>query len=183
VLGDGETDTSKVEIFARRLAAPPCPRAQTQTTPPATPDLSGYKISPNTFAAATRGPSAIVGRRKKRKTPGAKVSFRLNEAASVLFRVQQRRAGRRGKKGRCVKPSRKNRRARRCKRVVTLRGSFTRTGVAGKNHFRFTGRLRRHKLKPGRYLLRATPSANGLRGKPHRVGFRISGGRHRKPRH
>jgi hypothetical protein len=154
---------------------------QTFTTLPL-PNLTGYKIVPRTFAAAGSGPSAVAGRRKKRKKPGARVSFRLNEPASVLFRVQQRRSGRRGKKGRCVKPTRKNRRARKCKRLVTLRGSFSRTGTAGRNHFRFTGRLRRHKLKPGRYRLVATPTANGTTGRARSVGFRIKGRRHQRRR-
>jgi hypothetical protein len=56
---------------------------------------------------------------------------------------------------------------------VTLKGSFTRTGVAGKNSFHFTGRLAGRKLKPGRYRLVATPTAAGQKGKPTASGFRI----------
>ncbi len=48
-----------------------------------------------------------------------------------------------------------------------------RTGIAGKNSFRFTGRLNGRKLKPGRYRLLATPTAGGLKGKASSTGFRI----------
>ena len=38
---------------------------------------------------------------------------------------------------------------------MTLRGSFTHKGKAGANKFKFRGRLRGRKLRPGRYRLRA----------------------------
>ena len=101
------------------------------------------------------------------------MSFLLNEAASVSFKVKQRLPGRRGKRGRCVKRSTENRKKRRCTRLVSLRGGFTGVGVAGKNSFRFTGRLDGRKLRPGRYLLVATPTASGKSGKTRSIGFRI----------
>jgi hypothetical protein len=52
-----------------------------------------------------------------------------------------------------VKPTRRNRGARRCTRYVRMRGSYSRAGSAGLNRFRFSGRLRGRKLKPGRYRL------------------------------
>lgn len=57
-------------------------------------DVSQYAINPRSFLAAGSGPSAIASKRKKRKRPGAKVAFSLNEAASVSFKVKQRRRGR-----------------------------------------------------------------------------------------
>ena len=70
-------------------------------------------------------------------------------------------------------PTKKNRKRKRCTRVVLLKGSFRRNGVAGKNSFHFTGRLRGRKLKPGRYRLVATPTAGGIKGKPTSRSFRI----------
>jgi hypothetical protein len=142
--------------------------------PPATAALSQLGLSRTTFAAASSGPSAIA--RKKRTPVGTRVGYTLNEAASVSFKVTRRVRGRRVKRGKrrvCVKPTRKNRHKRRCTRTVTLKGGFTRTGAAGANSFRFTGRLRGRKLKPGRYRLVATPSANGVKGKPVSRAFRI----------
>ncbi|HUE27731.1 MAG TPA: hypothetical protein VMP89_13230, partial [Solirubrobacteraceae bacterium] len=73
----------------------------------------------------------------------------------------------------CVAPRRTNRRARACTRLVQLRGSFTRAGRAGANHFHFTGRLLSHKLKPGAYRLVAVPRASGKTGRALAVSFRI----------
>ncbi len=56
---------------------------------------------------------------------------------------------------------------------MTLKGSFSRNGVAGRNSFHFTGRLNGRKLKPGRYRLVATPSVGGRKGKPTSTSFRI----------
>jgi hypothetical protein len=148
---------------------------QTQTNKtPAVSAASQLAFSNTTFAAESSGPSAYGA---KRKAPfGTKISFTLNEAATVRFTVTRRAKGRKvnkGKKTVCAKPTRKNRKRTRCTRVVTLKGSFSRNGVAGKNSFHFTGRLRGKKLKPGRYRLVATPTAGGKKGKPTSSGFRI----------
>jgi hypothetical protein len=143
-------------------APPPGPN------PPIVPAVERMTIAPTAFAAASSGPSAAA-----RRSTGAKVTYTLNEAASVRFTVAAMRPGRRGSNGRCVKPTKKNRRARACTRLVTLRGSFTRSGQLGRNSFRFTGRLARRKLAPGRYKLIATPSAGGQAGNPTRASFRI----------
>jgi hypothetical protein len=91
----------------------------------------------------------------------------------VQFTVAQPRAGRRGKHGACVPRSIRNRKAPRCTRIVLLHGSFSLTGRAGTNTFRFTGRLAGHAIKPGHCLLIATPTANGDRGKPASAAFQI----------
>jgi hypothetical protein len=133
---------------------------------------SGLALSPEAFRAAARGPSVSAARRAK---VGTTVRYVLNVDASVRFSVRQslpgRRVTRRGKV-RCVKPSAKLRKARRCKRSKT-RGAFTQAGRAGSNAFRFRGRARGRKLKPGRYVLVAVPAANGLKGAAIRTPFRI----------
>jgi Tol biopolymer transport system component len=141
----------------------------------ATPRLASYVLTPYSFYAASGGPPVTVSRRKRR---GTRVRFRLNEDARVRFRVQKPLRGRRGRRGRCVKPTRKNRHRRRCTRYKSLRGSFTYKGHIGRNRFRFTGRLRRRKLKPGRYVLAGRPKAAGKTGKLRRVRFRVK----RRPR-
>jgi 6-phosphogluconolactonase (cycloisomerase 2 family) len=149
--------------------------AHVVANPPPPPVLSGLAIAPRTFRGANSGPSA-TNARKKKPPRGTKASFKLDEAATVRFIVTQRAKGRKvkhGKKTSCVRPTRKNRKRKRCTRVVTLKGSFSRTGIAGKNSFHFTGRLNGRKLKPGRYRLMATPTAGGKKGKPTSSGFRI----------
>jgi hypothetical protein len=135
---------------------------------------SGLAFSNQAFAAESSGPSATSGRKKAPRGTG--VSFKLSEAASVRFTVTRRARGRkarRGKKTVCARPNKKNRKRKRCTRVVTLKGSFSRNGVAGTNSFHFTGRLNGRKLKPGRYRLVATPTAAGKKGKPTSRQFRI----------
>jgi hypothetical protein len=126
-------------------------------------------ISPSAFAAAPSGPSAVTAKRRY----GAKVSYTLNEAASVRFTVVEPQPGRKARGGRCVKPTRTNRRAGKCTRLVAVAGSFTLAGSAGANGFRFTGRLPGRKLKPANYQLLVTPSAGGQIGTAAHASFRI----------
>jgi hypothetical protein len=90
--------------------------------------------------------------------------------------VQQTQPGRKvkhGKKTTCDALTKNNAKKKKCTRTVTLRGSFTRNGVAGTNKFRFTGRLNGKRLAPGKYRLVATPQANGKTGRPTSASFKI----------
>jgi hypothetical protein len=131
--------------------------------------VGSERLAPTSFPAAPSGPSALSAARKY----GTKVTYTLNQAASTRFTVAQLLSGRKDSRGRCVAPTRRNRTARKCTRAVTLRGSFTRSGKAGTNTFRFTGRIGGKRLKPSSYKLVATPKANGLIGKPVSASFRI----------
>jgi len=62
---------------------------------------------------------------------------------------------------------------RHCTRYVSV-GSFTHTDAAGFNTFVFTGRVRHHKLRSGRYRLHAVANANGTTSKAVSKGFRIA---------
>jgi hypothetical protein len=100
------------------------------------------------------------------------VSYGLSEAATVKFTVERAARGR--KQGRkCVAPSRRNRRGGRCTRYVAV-GSFSKTGKAGLNSFRFAQRLRGKKLRPNRYRLALVATdAAGNKSVAKRVGFRV----------
>jgi hypothetical protein len=126
-------------------------------------------LAPSSFRAAPSGPSAVTAKRKY----GSKVTYTLNQAASVRFNVSQRRPGRKAADGRCAAPTHRNRKARKCTRQVTLPGSFTLAGKAGSNGFRFTGRIGHKRLHPGRYKLAATPKTNGQSGRSVSRPFRI----------
>jgi hypothetical protein len=81
----------------------------------------------------------------------ALVTYTLSEDATVRFAVRRRGA----------------RRAR-------LAGSFTHSGHAGANAFRFTGRLRNRRLRPGRYTLVATATdRDGNTSKPVAARFTV----------
>jgi hypothetical protein len=52
-------------------------------------------------------------------------------------------------------------------------GSLSRRDVAGRNHFRFSGRIGGRALTPGTYRLAVTPRSGRFTGKPDIVGFTI----------
>lgn len=108
------------------------------------PALTRFGLSRNRFRAAGRGGSLAAAK------VGTTIRYRLSEASTVTFRVR-----RKGSK----KP---------------LKGSFAHKGKAGANKARFTGRLRRRKLRPGSYVLAATSKdAAGNTAKVKRLRFRI----------
>jgi streptogramin lyase len=170
--GNGEDTLFEVSPDVRSATGAP---AGALSPTPIVASASRLKIAPSAFLAAARGPSIRNSKRKRRT--GAKVSYRLNVAATVRFTVQRRTTGRRVGK-RCVRRTRRNRSRRRCTRYLRVRGSFTRAGTAGNNSFRFTGRLRGRKLRPRSYRLVATPSAGGVAGRAARTSFRIVRGGH-----
>jgi hypothetical protein len=136
-------------------------------TSPPPPRLSALSVAPNAFRAARSGGSTTTSPRL-----GTKVNYKLTVAASIRFTIQRAADGRRVG-GRCQAPARNDRNARHCTRFVTLRGSFTMAGRAGKNNFRFGGRLNRVALAPGNYRLIATPSALGATGIAQMKAFTI----------
>jgi hypothetical protein len=108
--------------------------------------ISKLGVHPTTFAAAGKGGS--IAKRHKRRT-GTTVSYTQLTAGRTSFVVRARK---------CVR--RKSHR-RTCKFVKV--GGFSRAGKAGANRFHFTGRVRHHKLHPGRYRLDATASRRTVR--------------------
>jgi uncharacterized delta-60 repeat protein len=157
----GQTTTSSQDVTV--TAAPvPVPAG------PATPALTGLAIRPSAFPAAAKGGS-IAARRSK---PGAVVGYTNSMAATTTFTVKRAMPGRKRGKS-CVKPTKSNRKAKRCTRYVRVRGSFKHADKAGRNSFRFTGRLGRKALKPGRYRLSAKPAIGRRSGKVATAAFRI----------
>jgi YVTN family beta-propeller protein len=131
---DGQSASASVRYTVKR----PAPR------------LSGLRLSPRRFQAATRG-GAIIHTRDA----GTKVSYRDTLAARTAFRVL-----------RCVGAH------GRCTRLVLV-GSFSHHDRAGKNQLRFSGRLHGHSLAPGRYVLRATATRAGRKSWALSVTFVI----------
>jgi hypothetical protein len=127
-----DQQTIEAYIAARRPGSAPPATAPGPAAPggagrpavPAAPGpvrLTGLRVKPNRFRPARRG--------------GAKVSYRLNRAAVVVFTVQRR-------KGR---------------RFTNVRGSFKQAGRRGADALRFSGRIAGKRLRPGRYRLVAKP--------------------------
>jgi hypothetical protein len=117
-------------------------------------------LGSSTFPAAPNGPSF-----SKRKY-GTKVTFTLKAPAKVRFTVEKKR------KGRCP-AAKKGKKRKKCKAYKKVKGSFTVAGKAGKNSFRFRGRIGGKTLKPRRYRLVAVPILGNAKGKARSVRFRI----------
>jgi hypothetical protein len=122
------------------------------------PDLTELKLSSKKFRAAG---GATAGASAKKPPVGAKVSYRLSEAAQVKFTV-------RPKKGKARKSAAKG---------ATRKGSLTKSGKSGTNSFKFNGKLKGRPLAPGKYTLEAVATdADGNRSKPRTVAFTVVAG-------
>jgi len=133
------------------------------------PKVLSFRFVNRAFRAARKGGSIA----RKKPPVGTRVRYRLSEAVTAKFTVERAETGR--EKGHtCVAPNRHNRHARRCTRYRRLKGSFSHNGKAGLNSFRFTGRLRGKRLRPGRYrLVMVATDAAGNTSKPKRAKFRV----------
>jgi hypothetical protein len=124
--------------------------------------ISRLALSPTSFAAARKGPSLMFGP----GPGGTTVTLVLSATSRVSFKVFFVGSGRRASHGRC---SLTRRRGRGCTLLVPLSGGFAFVGHGGLNQVRFTGRLGRHALRPGRYVLKATAPGS----QPVSLTFRI----------
>jgi hypothetical protein len=103
---------------------------------------------------------------------GTAFRYTLSEAARVVFEIERVAPGRKVGR-RCRKPSRANSRKRACKRYVSPR-RFAAAAKAGRNTKKFSGKIGRRALRPGRY--RATlvaTDADGNASRPKRLAFRV----------
>ncbi len=105
----------------------------------------------------------------------AQVTYSDTESAQSRFAVVELIKGYRLTRGGCratPRPAVPRGRARGCTLAKTVWG-FGRADAVGANHFRFTARLNRHRLRPGTYELRATPRLGKLRGRSVASRFTI----------
>ena len=167
-LGNTTTASRAITIAPARSTPPP--------PPPPLAALSALRVTPAAFGAARSGASIGAA-----AATGAQVSYTLNVAAGVRFTVQRASSGRRAGKS-CAKQTSANRKRRRCVRYAAVPGSFARSSPAGPDRFRFSGRLANRALKPGRYRLLATPTANARAGATASADFRIVTAPRRKRR-
>jgi hypothetical protein len=157
-------------------APAPAPAAGAGPTAPAVSDLSAPVLQSLTLAnkrfAVGSEQTALTAARRRRAPRGTTFRFSLSEPATVRIAIERARPGRRVGR-RCRRPTRRLRKKRRCTRFVAT-GTLTRRAVAGANSTRFSGRLGRRALRPGRY--RAIASATdraGNRSRARRVSFNV----------
>jgi hypothetical protein len=149
--GDGSArrDIGAFELPAVAVAAPGAPAA------PAAPDtkapvITGFRTTPSLFAIG-RASTPLAARTPR----GTRFRYMLSEKARVTLRIQRRLAGRRA-------------------RYRTV-GVLSRSASSGANSTRFSGRLRKRALRPGRYRVRIVATdAAGNCSAPRTTSFRIA---------
>jgi len=147
-----------------------------KTAPAGEPGDDDGAAEPQPAAPVTGATLSSIGLSRSRFRAGGRgtsIFYTLSADATVSFRVERERDGRRDG-SRCVAVTRETRSAKPCTRYKFLPGKLIAAGTAGANALRFTGRLRGKKLKPGRYRLRALVAGGGA---PARVLFEIKSGR------
>ena len=130
--------------------------------------ISRFALSRHRFRAAPAGQGVVPAR----ALYGTVVTYAVSQPATTTFTIQRPSRGRR--LGRlCIKAGRtKTTRRARCTSYTPV-GSFTRADAGGPSHFRFTGRIKGHKLARGSYRLQAVPTNSAGSGPPVFANFHI----------
>jgi hypothetical protein len=158
--GDSRRDLGAFELPpAPSGGQPPAAEGQQgggggQAQPPAPdtqpPLIGGFRATPALFAVARAGTPLAA-----RLPRGTRFRYTLSEAARVTLKIQRALAGR---------PT----------RYRTI-GTLSRTAARGANSTRFSGRLRKRALRPGRYRVRITATDTaGNRSARQTTRFRIA---------
>ena len=120
-----------------------------------------------------RETTPLLARSRPRSRPGTVFRYVVSEPGSVVFRIDRLLPGRRVGRS-CQRPTRRLRRAPRCTRSVTM-GRLTRATPRLANRTRFSGRIGRTPLRPGKYMLLATAvdTAGNISTRARRARFTV----------
>jgi len=151
--------------YTKPPPAPPGPVADRTA-----PKLTAASVRPATFAVDPNGASERAVSSRARR--GTTFRYRVSERSRVVFTVASVGKGRRVGR-RCVRQTLLNRRRRSCARYARV-GRFAQSARAGANTKRFSGKIARKKLKPGRYrvTLVATDAAKNT-STPRSIFIRV----------
>jgi hypothetical protein len=140
------------------------------------PRITGLRVRPKRFSVGV-APTAKSSASRKR---GTTVRFSLSESATMRLTVQRRRPGVRVRskgKLRCRPASKRNRArstGKRCSLYKRVGALVRRNRNAGPNRIKFSGRIGRKALKPGRYRFVAVATdQSGSGSAPKRAGFQV----------
>jgi DNA-binding beta-propeller fold protein YncE len=134
------------------------------------PAVTELTLSNRRFRVGSK-PTPVSSARRRPAPVGTTFRYRLSTAADVTLTINRLRPGRRVG-GRCVKPTRANRRRPACMRRVRA-GRLRRAGLQGRNRTRFSGRIGRRALRPGRYQVTVVATTGGRSSAPRRASFRV----------
>ncbi len=133
------------------------------------PDLGALTLSKSAFRAAPSGATVVAA-----LAAGTLVSYSDSTAATTTFEVAQAQGGVLARHGKgCGKaPKHVKGKLKRCTYYETI-GSFSHADSAGKNSFRFTGRLHGRKLSPDSYRLLASARSSSGSSATRTAAFKI----------
>ena len=114
----------------------------------ALPVLGPVKVDPKTWRRGSK--PTQISKRSKRARVGTRISFSLDRAVPVQLKFFAKKSGRKVK-GKCRRPTGRNRGAKKCTRL-SLAGTISFTGHAGKNTIRFQGRISKSQEAQARSL-------------------------------
>ncbi len=149
-------------------------RSTTPTTTPTTtpPSISSLKQSASIWREGTKL-AQLSANRRQRPPVGTTFSFDLNEPATVTLKFTQSAPGRKVS-GKCIAQTNHNKHKPGCK-LIRVAGELTLPTHLGVNRVLFQGRVSRaQKLKPGRYTLVITATANSKTSRPSTLTFTIA---------
>jgi hypothetical protein len=154
------------------VAAPP----QRRAGPPAATGrvplrLRRLRLSPRRFAASHTRRSARRGH--GRPAEGTTITWLMDEPATVRVSIRRRVGHRPGAGAACGRPRSVRRSA--CASTVPVT-TLERKATAGENAVRFSGRIGRHPLRPGRYVAAISAgTADGRQTPLTTIAFRVVG--------
>jgi hypothetical protein len=149
------------------LFAPPAASAQEDGVVPV---ISEVSLTNHVFAVGPAPTPTSARQPGPRPQRGTTLGYTLSESAAVYLAVSRERPGLL-REGRCQPVTRAK--GRRCIAPKPI-GIFTRSGVAGANSFRFSGRIGSHAVRPGRFRLAMNAiDAAGNSSAVRTLGFRV----------
>jgi hypothetical protein len=127
--------------------------------------LDRLRMTKSRFAVSRSARQAKAAKRRGRAPDGTTITWMLNDRATVRLSVQKVVAGRRVN-GRCVAVTlASKRRGSACTRTVAV-GTLKRAAIKGENTVRFSGRVGKRTLRPGRYRITVRATGSGNRTTP-----------------
>ena len=140
------------------------PAARTAGKLDTLPSISGLSATNKRFAAASA--------RHEKVKRGTAFTYKLSEAAKVIFTIERKTTGRKVRNT-CKRKTRKNAKKRRCALFKKV-GSFAVAGLAGANKTKFSGKIRGKKLKRGPYRATAVAADSaGGKSSPKSISFAV----------
>jgi 6-phosphogluconolactonase (cycloisomerase 2 family) len=145
-------------------------RAAATTVDALPPAITNLKLTKSKFKVNKK---AKLPKTAKKSSGGTFATYKLSEAGTLTFQVEQLTKGRKVGKS-CVKPKSSNKKKKPCTRYVKVGKSWKLSAKAGSRKTAFSGKVGSKSLKAGKYRLSIVATdASGNAASPKTVKFTI----------